>query len=124
MPCMVVTTLRMMSPPRPAFADASVASWLAWCAFSAFCLTVEVNSSILAAVCTTAADCCSVRDDKSILPAAISEEARATLFTPSRTLVMMFCRLSFITLTACINWPSSSRRVVESVAVRSPSEMR
>ena len=75
---------------------------------------------MLAAVSTTAADCCSVRADRSILPAAISVEERATLSTPSRTSLIMFLRLTFIVATACINSPGSSRRVQVSVLVRSP----
>ncbi|MNY34045.1 hypothetical protein D3C86_1683560 [compost metagenome] len=81
---------------------------------------MDVSSSMLAAVSTTAADCCSVRDDKSILPAAISVDERATLSTPSRTSLIMFFRLSFMVDTACISNPGSSRRVLVSVLVRSP----
>ena len=47
------------------------ASWLAWRALSAFCLTVEPSSSIDAAVSSSALACCSVRWHRSSLPWAI-----------------------------------------------------
>ncbi len=55
---MVVTTLATTSPPCEATAAAPMASWLAWLACSAFCLTVEVSSSIEAAVSSRLAACC------------------------------------------------------------------
>ncbi|TGU15459.1 hypothetical protein EN796_033205, partial [Mesorhizobium sp. M2D.F.Ca.ET.153.01.1.1] len=42
---------------------------------SAFCFTVEVSSSIEAAVSSRLAACCSVRRDRSLLPEAISPAA-------------------------------------------------
>ncbi len=62
---MVVTTFATTSPPCEATAAAPMASWLAWLACSAFCLTVEVSSSIEAAVSSRLAACCSVRCDRS-----------------------------------------------------------
>ncbi|MNL12169.1 hypothetical protein D3C87_1330310 [compost metagenome] len=44
---------------------------------SALCLAVAVISSTLAAVCSSAAACFSVRSDRSMLPAAIWREAAA-----------------------------------------------
>jgi hypothetical protein len=44
---------------------APAANWLACCAFSAFCFTVAVNSSIDAAVSSRLAACSSVRCDRS-----------------------------------------------------------
>ena len=52
-----------------------MASWLAWRACSAFWRTVEVSSSIEAAVSSRLAACCSVRRDRSLLPEAISPAA-------------------------------------------------
>ncbi|MNN67091.1 hypothetical protein D3C81_1827090 [compost metagenome] len=105
---MVSITFCEIRLPSLAFCEASSASRRAWLAFSAFSATVEVSSSMLAAVSTTAADCCSVREDKSILPAAISVEERATLSTPSRTSLIMLFRFSFMVETACISSPGSS----------------
>jgi hypothetical protein len=71
----VVTTWDTTVPPRAATAAADVASWLAWRAESADWLTVLVSASIEAAVCCRLDAVCSVRADKSWLPAAISDEA-------------------------------------------------
>ena len=46
---MVCTTCDTTLPPRTATLEAETASWLAWRALSAFCLTVEVNSSSVSA---------------------------------------------------------------------------
>ncbi len=48
---------------------------LARLALSALLPTVEVSSSMLAAVCSSADDCSSVREDRSVFPAAISSRA-------------------------------------------------
>ena len=83
---MVSTTWRhhvaALAPPlrRP-----TAASWLAWRALSAFCLTVLVSSSIEAAVCSSELACSSVRDDRSWLPVAIWLEAVAIVSVPVRT---------------------------------------
>ncbi|MNC14037.1 hypothetical protein D3C75_618030 [compost metagenome] len=69
---MVRTTLSTTLPPFCAVSDALNANWLAWRAFSAFCLTVAVNCSMLAAVSSSEAACCSVREDRSLLPIEIS----------------------------------------------------
>ncbi|KAG1468030.1 hypothetical protein G6F57_012766 [Rhizopus arrhizus] len=53
----------------------TLANSLAWRACSAFWRTVEVSSSMDAAVSSKLAACCSVRRDKSPLPAAISVDA-------------------------------------------------
>ena len=73
----VSTTLPTMSPPLAATPEAASASWLAWWALSAFWRTVEVSSSIEAAVSSSELACCSVRADRSRLPAAISFDAVA-----------------------------------------------
>ncbi len=72
---MVVTTWPTTSPPCEATPCAPMASWLAWRACSAFWRTVEVSSSIEAAVSSRLAACCSVRRDRSLLPEAISPAA-------------------------------------------------
>ncbi len=79
MPLIVVTTWLTTSPPCEATEAAPTASWLAWRACSAFCLTVEVSSSIEAAVSSRLAACCSVRRDRSSLPVAISLAAALML---------------------------------------------
>ncbi|MNN73297.1 hypothetical protein D3C81_1894050 [compost metagenome] len=75
MPVMVDTTCCTTSPPCEATDAAPMASWLAWRADSAFWRTVEVSSSIEAAVSSRLAACCSVRRDRSLLPLAISVAA-------------------------------------------------
>ncbi len=85
---MVSTTWRTTRPPLLATSPAPMASWFALRAFSALPRTVEVSSSMLAAVSSSAAACCSVREDKSALPAAISLAAlsmdwAATWISPS-----------------------------------------
>src|SRR3546814_7026790 len=89
----VVTTSDTTCPPLRATSDAPTASWLAWRAFSAFCLTVLVNSSIDEAVSSSAAACCSVRADRSVLPAAISrsEEHTSELQSLMRISYAVFC---------------------------------
>ncbi|KAG1439679.1 hypothetical protein G6F55_013673 [Rhizopus delemar] len=67
----VATTWPTTLPPCEATLCAPIASWLAWRACSAFCRTVEVSSSIDAAVSSRLAACCSVRLDRSLLPEAI-----------------------------------------------------
>ncbi|MOA34094.1 hypothetical protein D3C78_1554420 [compost metagenome] len=52
---------------------------------SAFCCTVAVSSSMLAAVCAREAACCSVRADRSTLPLAICAEPLAMLSLLART---------------------------------------
>jgi hypothetical protein len=65
----VSTTRSTTSLLRPAVSEALPASALASLAFSAFCRTAAVNSSILAAVSSCAAACCTVRAERSALPA-------------------------------------------------------
>ncbi len=69
---MVPTTCATTAPPLTATCAADAASWLAWRALSALCLTVDVSSSIDDAVSSSAPACCSVRRDRSWLPCAIS----------------------------------------------------
>ena len=117
---MVSTTCDTTSPPLRATSDADAASWLAWRALSAFCFTVEVSSSIDEAVSSSELACCSVRDDRSRLPAAISREAVAMVSVPLRTWPTMSTRLSRICFistsrlplvaTRWCRWRSTGRR--------------
>ncbi|MNN10453.1 hypothetical protein D3C81_1233750 [compost metagenome] len=79
MDVMVVTTWLTTSPPLAATSAAPRASWSAWRACSAFWRTVEVSSSIEAAVSSRLAACCSVRRERSLLPVAISLADRLML---------------------------------------------
>ncbi|CUJ76485.1 Uncharacterised protein [Achromobacter xylosoxidans] len=124
MPCIVFTTSATAEPPRSATSDALAASWFAWRALSAFCLTVEASSSIEAAVSSSEAACCSVRLDRSVLPAAISCEPVLISSTPRRTEETVRVRLSCMRLRAANNWPISLVLRTSTRAVRSPPAMR
>ena len=60
---------------------------------AAFCVTVDVNCSIDAAVCSSALACDSVRADKSMLPDAISLDAVAIVSALSRIAPIVPARL-------------------------------
>ncbi|AIO45545.1 methyl-accepting chemotaxis sensory transducer domain protein [Burkholderia cepacia] len=96
----VSTTRPTTELPRCATSDAFAASVLACCAFSAFRRTVDVNSSIVAAVSCSDAACSSVRWLRSRLPDAISLTACAMLFDESRTRPTMPISRSFIVRSA------------------------
>jgi len=105
----VTTTWLTTAPPLPATSDAPMASWLACLALSAFCLTVEVISSMLLAVSSRLLACSSVRCDRSLLPAAISFDAVlivsvASLISPTSCL-----RLVTVPLTASLVCPKRLR---------------
>ena len=68
MSSMVLITWPTTTPPWVAAAVALPASWVAWRAVSALCLTVAVISSIDAAVCCRLLACSSVRWLRSALP--------------------------------------------------------
>ncbi|OWG18458.1 hypothetical protein KDK82_1937 [Delftia sp. K82] len=72
-----------------------------------------------AAVCSSELACCSVREERSWLPASISPEAVAMLSAPERTCPTTWARLSFIWRSACSNWPVSSRESTVMRLVRS-----
>ena len=72
---MVTTTRLTTSPPRTTPSFELLASSLACLAFSAFCRTVALSSSMELAVSSRLLACSSVRLDKSLLPAAISCDA-------------------------------------------------
>ncbi len=94
MPRMVSTTWLTTSPPCTATVEALCANWLAWRALSAFCLTVEESSSMLAAVSSRALAWLSVRALRSWLPWAIWLLAAATDSEPERTVATTLARLS------------------------------
>ncbi len=79
---MVATTSCISSPVSRTRVAFSVARPLAWRALSVFCCTVVVISSMLDAVCCSEAACCSVRDERSSLPTAISRAAGVTTRIP------------------------------------------
>gem|GEM_PF-2658027 len=119
----VVTTWPTTSPPCEATPAAPWASWLAWRACSAFWRTVEVSSSIEAAVSSRLAACCSVRRDRSLLPVAISEAARLMLdaacwMRPTIEVSCATVALASSRIRANTPWNSPCMR-----AVRSPRAM-
>jgi hypothetical protein len=88
---------------------------------SAFCLTVEVSSSIDDAVSSSELACCSVRLDKSRLPAAIWLDAVAIMSVPLRTSETISTRPSFIFCSALSSWPISSFDSILICSVRLPA---
>ena len=74
-----------------------------------------------AEVCSSALACCSVREDKSRLPAAIWLVAVAMASLLLRTSPTMPERLWFISLRACINKPVSSLVRTSTRLVKSPA---
>ena len=80
---MVSTTCLIMSPPSAATVQACDARLLACSAFSAFSFTVPFSSSMLEEVSSRLDACCSVREDRSALPVAISDEAVLIVSTAS-----------------------------------------
>ncbi len=120
---MVVTTWPTTSPPCEATLCAPMASWLAWRACSAFWRTVEVSSSIEAAVSSRLAACCSVRRDRSLLPLAISPAAWVMLpaapwIWPTIWVSWATVALASSRMLANTPWKSPCMRTV-----RSPSAM-
>ncbi|CUJ46222.1 Uncharacterised protein [Achromobacter xylosoxidans] len=120
-PCIVLTTSATAEPPRSATSDALAASWFAWRALSAFCLTVEASSSIEAAVSSSEAACSSVRLDRSVLPAEISRDPTVISSTPRRTVDTVRVRLSCMRLRAANSWPISLCERTSTRLVRSPA---
>ena len=118
---MVCTTWATAEPPRTATWEAAAASWLACWALAPFCLTVEVSSSMEAAVCSSELACSSVRADRSWLPDAIWPLAVAMESVPWRTWPTMRCRLSFMCCRACSSWPVSSLPCTSMRLPRSPA---
>ncbi len=88
---------------------------------SAFCRTVELSSSIDAAVSCSAEACCSVRALRSWLPWAICALAVATLSAFSRTMRTTAESLPCMDCMACSSCAISSVPRLSTCAVRSPS---
>jgi hypothetical protein len=101
-----------------------MASLLAWWAWSAFCLTVVVSSSIEEAVSSSEAACCSVRADRSMLVAAISLDALAISSVPMRTLEIIPTSFSAISCIVRDSRPGSPPPLASARTRRSPSAMR
>ena len=99
----VVTTSLTMVPPLAATVDACTARSLAVATWSALFCTVDVSSSMLAAVCSRLDACDSVRLDRSILPVAISAVVTRISSKLARTSPMMLCRLMLVWRKAAIN---------------------
>ena len=120
----VETTWATTAPPRSATAAADAASWLAWRAESADCLTVPVSCSIDEAACCRLAAVCSVRVLRSRLPVAISALAVSMLSLDLRTWLTVLLRLSCIATSERSRRAASSwREVSMSRVVRSPPAM-
>ncbi len=118
---MVSTTWLTTSPPLTAKSDAEITSWFACLAFSAFCLTVIVNSLIEETVSCREFACDSVRDEISALPEAIWLDVATMASVPTRTWPTIFSRLSFMPFSACSNCPVSSCAFTTMWLVRSPA---
>ena len=82
---MVSTTWATTAPPRAATAEAASAMSLAVRAWSAFWLTVLLSSSVAEAVSSSELACCSVRCERSSVPAATWLEALAIESAPEMT---------------------------------------
>ncbi|KGS55997.1 hypothetical protein X949_4625 [Burkholderia pseudomallei MSHR5609] len=120
----VPTTSPTTVAPFVAMSVALSAQFCASRALSAFCFTVAVNCSMLAAVCCSAAACSSVRCDRSVLPAAIWRVAVAIDSEPSVTLRTVSDRLRCIVVRPLTSSAISSCDVQRSSPVRSPSDRR
>ncbi len=121
MPLILSETWLASVPPCEATAAAPAANWLACRACSAFCLTVEVSSSIDAAVSSRLAACCSVRRARSSLPAAISAAAPLMLIAAVWIRVTIAANCSAVVLAssrmvANTPWKSPCMRAVRSPA--------
>jgi hypothetical protein len=90
---------------------------LAWRALSAFWRTVEVSSSIEAAVSSSAPACFRCGDDRSLLPAAIWPAAVAIESVPPRTSPTMRRRLSRMLRSAQLELAGLGVVVLEAVDV-------
>ena len=108
MPFMVSTTCPTTEPPSTAMVEALLASWLAWWALSAFCLTVALSCPMDDAVFSSALAWLSVRADRSLLPEAISALAVATLSALTLTLRTMPPKLACIRAMAVSSCTVSS----------------
>ncbi len=92
---MVSTTSLTTAPPWMATsARGFLANWFACWALSALCATVELSSSMDAAVSSSALACCSVRAKGRCCPAILCVAAAATLSAFWRTRVTTCDRLA------------------------------
>jgi hypothetical protein len=85
----VATTSLIVRPPSVATSLAEATSSLACAACSALFFTASVSAAMECAVRCRLSACCSVRVLKSLLPAAISHEACATVSADCRTSAMV-----------------------------------
>ncbi|MNT02336.1 hypothetical protein D3C72_1368290 [compost metagenome] len=106
----VPTTCATTAPPLRATSEADTAKEFAWRALSVFWRTAEVSSSRLDAVSSSDDACCSVRTDRSALPAEICAAATLTVSAEART----------VAITPTMR----SRNLLNAVAVRPTSSMR
>ncbi|MNT10792.1 hypothetical protein D3C72_1456410 [compost metagenome] len=102
----------------------SAARALAWCAWAVFCFTAVASSSMLAAVSSSEAACSSVREDRLVLPDAISAAPVLISFTLRRTSATVRVKLSCIRFKAANNTPISLSAMAATRCVRSPEAMR
>jgi hypothetical protein len=124
MPCIVSDMRSTASPPARVAPLASVVNATACCAESALLRTVPVISSIDAAVCCRLAACDSVRDDRSLLPRAISVVAPCMLTISSRMSRVSARRLTLSWRSARASSPTMPPCSAGTVCVRSPAAMR
>ncbi len=110
--------------PRVAISLAVSAQACASIALSAFCFTVAVSCSMLAAVCCSADACSSVRCDRSVLPAAIWCVAVEIASEPWLTWRTVSARLRCMPVTPLTSSAISSRDDQCTSDVRSPSDRR
>ena len=124
MPSIVAITSPTTLPPVSAAMLADAATWVAWRAVSELLRTVVLISSIDAAVCCRLLAWLSVRDDRSSVPAAISDVARCISDRPSRTSSTVARMFTFICVSARIRPPISSLRLLLICCPRSPAAIR
>ena len=86
--------------------------------------TEALRSLMLDTVCCSVDACCSVRDDRSPLPLAISAMLEATALERSRTSPTTPARCCFISSMAVFSRPTSSSTRAGAGADRSPAAMR
>ncbi len=119
----VPITCPTTAPPCEAAALAAPASCVAVSAVAALLLTVDVSSSIDAAVCCRLAACSSVRWLRSALPCAISWLPVATDSADCRTWRSTPSRRTRMSSSARTRRPISSSTSLRQACVRSPDAM-
>jgi CHASE3 domain sensor protein len=101
-------------------AELAASTFACW-TLSVLVWTVDVSSSIDAAVSSSELACSSVRADRSMLPAAISPDAVVIVSVPLRTLSTSCARPCCIVRMACIRLPAFFSSSTSMAAVRSPA---